>query len=44
MPTTPNQYRLPDGREFDAEASLYSVRWLPIQPGSNGGIIPQQFG
>jgi choline-sulfatase len=43
-PTTPNQYRLPDGREFDAEASLYSIRWLPIQPGSNGGIIPQQFG
>lgn len=43
-PSTPNQYQLPDGREFDAEASLYQARWLPIQPGSNGGIIPQQFG
>jgi choline-sulfatase len=43
-PTTPNQYRLPDGREFDAESALYGARWLPIQPGSNGGIIPQQFG
>jgi choline-sulfatase len=44
FPTTPNQYRFKDGREFDAEASLYDARWLPIQPGSNGGIIPQQFG
>ncbi len=43
-PTMPNQYRLPDGREFDAEAALYGARWLNIQPGSNGGIIPQQFG
>jgi choline-sulfatase len=43
-PSTPNQYRLPDGREFDAEGALYGARWLPIQPGSNGGIIPQQFG
>ena len=44
FPSTPNQYRFADGREFDAEASLYGARWLPIQPGSNGGIIPQQFG
>lgn len=43
-PSTPNQYRLPDGREFDAEAGLYGVRWLKIPPGSDGGIIPQQFG
>lgn len=43
-PGFPNQYRLPDGREFDAEASLYGVRWLPIQPGSIGGFIPQQYG
>lgn len=43
-PTTPNQYRLPDGREFDAEASLYGARWLTIPPGCSGGIIPQQFG
>ena len=27
-PTTPNQYQLPDGRVFDAEASLYQARWL----------------
>jgi choline-sulfatase len=43
-PTMPNQYRLHDGREFDAEGALYGVRWLSIPPGSNGGIIPQQFG
>lgn len=43
-PTTPNQYRFSDGREFDAEASLYGARWLPVPPGSNGGIIPQQLG
>ena len=44
-PTTPNQYQLRDGRVFDAEASLYAARWLPIVPGSEtGGIIPQQFG
>ncbi len=43
-PGTPNQYQLPDGRIFDAEKELYDARWLPIQPGSNGGIIPQQFG
>jgi choline-sulfatase len=43
-PGTPNQYMLSDGRVFDAEKSLYESRWLPIVPGSNGGIIPQQFG
>lgn len=43
-PTTPNQYRLPDGREFDAEGGLYGARWLKIPPGTNGGIIPQQLG
>ena len=43
-PTTPNQYMLPDGRTFDAEASLYDARWLEIPPHQGGGIIPQQFG
>ncbi len=43
QPTTPNQYRLPDGRRFDAEASLYAARWLPTPP-NTGGIIPQEFG
>ena len=43
-PTTPNQYRLPDGRVFDAEAELYKARWLYIPPEANGGIIPQMFG
>ena len=44
QPTTPNQYRLPDGRIFDAEKSMYDARWLAIPPGCTGGIIPQQFG
>ncbi|MCB0014684.1 MAG: sulfatase-like hydrolase/transferase, partial [Anaerolineales bacterium] len=43
-PGTPNQYRLPDGRVFNAEEALYNARWLAIPPGANGGIIPQQFG
>ena len=44
-PTTPNQYMLPDGRIFDAESSLYDVRWLHLPPvADGGGIIPQQFG
>ena len=43
-PTTPNQYRLPDGRIFDAEGSLYEARWLAIPGGTTGGIIPQMFG
>lgn len=43
-PSTPNQYRLPDGRIFDAESALYDARWLHIPPGMSGGIIPQQFG
>lgn len=43
-PSTPNQYVLPDGRIFDAEGGLYDVRWLPIPPGCDGGIIPQQYG
>ena len=42
-PTTPNQYMLPDGRVFDAEAELYAARWLAV-PCVTGGIIPQQFG
>jgi len=44
FPGTPNQYMLKDGRVFDAEKSLYDARWLHIQPGLTGGIIPQQFG
>jgi choline-sulfatase len=43
-PTTPNQYMLPDGRIFDAEASLYEARWLHVPPVHGGGIIPQQLG
>lgn len=43
-PTTPNQYRLPDGREFDAETALYDARWQTIPPGITGGMIPQRFG
>ena len=43
-PGTPNQYMLPDGRVFDAEASLYEARWLHLPPTLGGGIIPQQFG
>jgi choline-sulfatase len=43
-PTTPNQYRLSDGRLFDAEASLYAARWLLLPEDTSGGIIPQQFG
>jgi choline-sulfatase len=43
-PTTPNQYRLSDGRMFDAEGDLYDARWLYLPPLSGGGIIPQQFG
>ncbi len=42
-PTVPNQYKLADGRTFDAEAALYGARWL-IEPDATGGIIPQQFG
>ncbi len=43
-PSTPNQYMLPDGRVFDAEAPLYDARWLALPPNATGGIIPQQFG
>ena len=43
-PGTPNQYRLPDGRVFDAEKTLYDARWLHVPPGCTGGIIPQEFG
>jgi choline-sulfatase len=43
-PTTPNQYMLPDGRVFDAEAALYDARWLHLPTVYGGGIIPQQFG
>jgi choline-sulfatase len=41
-PTTPNQYQFPDGRRFDAEASLYQDRFLVLPPHMTGGIIPQQ--
>jgi hypothetical protein len=44
QPSTPNQYMLPDGRVFDAEAALYSARWLPTPADLTGGIIPQMFG
>lgn len=44
QPSTPNQYMLPDGRQFDAESALYGARWLPIPPGADAGIIPQMFG
>jgi choline-sulfatase len=43
-PSTPNQYRLPDGRIFDAEGALYGARWLALPDETSGGIIPQQFG
>jgi choline-sulfatase len=43
-PGTPNQYMLPDGRVFNAEESLYDIRWLPIPAGCSGGIIPQMNG
>ena len=42
-PTTPNQYRLPDGREFDAERSLYDARWLQTDTYGLSGIIPQMY-
>jgi hypothetical protein len=43
-PSTPNQYRLPDGRVFDAEAELYGARWLQSDTFGMSGIIPQRFG
>lgn len=43
-PTTPNQYMLADGRVFDAEAELYSNRWLTVPAGLTGGVIPQMWG
>ena len=43
-PSMPNQYMLPDGRMFDAEAELYGTRWLHVPEGMSGGIIPQMFG
>ena len=43
-PSTPNQYRLADGRVFDAEGDLYGARWLRLPDDTSGGIIPQQFG
>jgi choline-sulfatase len=39
--STPNQYVLEDGRMFDAEASLYSVRWNPVDV--RKGFIPQRY-
>ena len=43
-PTSPNQYVLSDGRMFDAEESLYGVRWLHVPEGITGGMIPQRRG
>jgi len=43
-PTTPNQYRLPDGRIFDAEGDLYGARWLQTEIHGMSGIIPQRYG
>lgn len=43
-PSTPNQYRLPDGRIFDAEGDLYGARWLATDNHGMGGIIPQRYG
>ena len=42
-PSTPNQYQLPDGRVFDAEASLYGARWLQTDTHGMSGIIPQMY-
>jgi choline-sulfatase len=43
-PSTPNQYRLADGRIFDAEGDLYGARWLPTDTHGMSGIIPQRYG
>ena len=43
-PSTPNQYRLPDGRMFDAEGDLYGARWLQCDTKGTSGIIPQRYG
>ena len=43
-PTTPNQYRLPDDRMFDAEGDLYGARWLQTDTYGTSGIIPQRYG
>lgn len=42
-PSMPNQYRLKDGRMFDAELSLYGVRWLPVIQEGMAGYIPQKY-
>lgn len=42
-PSMPNQYRLSDGRIFDAEKSLYDVRWLKTTTENTAGFIPQRF-
>ena len=39
--STPNQYVMKDGRMFDAEGSLYSVRWNPVDV--RKGYIPQRY-
>lgn len=43
-PTTPNQYRLSDGRLFDAEGDLYGARWLQTETRGMSGHIPQRWG
>jgi choline-sulfatase len=43
-PSTPNQYRLSDGRIFDAEGDLYGARWLQTDTYGMSGIIPQRYG
>ena len=43
-PSMPNQYMLKDGRIFDAEKSLYDVRWLQTSNDSiYAGYIPQRL-
>jgi hypothetical protein len=41
--SAPNQYLLEDGREFDAEESLYGARWLQTDTYGMSGIIPQMW-
>ena len=43
-PSTPNQYRLPDGRVFDAEGDLYGARWFQTDTYGMSGIIPWRYG
>lgn len=42
-PSCPNQYMLKDGRIFNAEESMYNVRWLKTENLSFSGHIPQRY-